>query len=167
MVFKQQLHTLFDYKEGMLFWKISRSPVFPGKRAGCLCRHRGYRYIRINYKLYAEHNLIWIYHNGDIPEGFEVDHRDRNKLNNKLENLRLATRTQNNGNRDTTYGTSQFKGVYFDKQTGKWRAEIRYQKKRKRLGRFLNELDAAKAYDRAAKELFGEFAKCNTLSKPG
>jgi len=96
------------------------------------------------------------------PSGFIVDHKDHSGLNNTRENLRIATRSQNTCNNKKTRGrTSKYKGVYFDEKRGRYRAYIMANGKRIDLGRYDNEIDAAKAYDKAAKELHGEFAVFN------
>lgn len=92
----------------------------------------------------------------------KVDHADGNTLNNQRSNLRDCSSLENNWNarRKTRAGTSRYKGVCFDKRTGRWTAEIR-SGVRYRLGRFLTEIDAALAYDVKARELHGEFARTN------
>lgn len=93
--------------------------------------------------------------------GFIVDHRDHEGLNNTRTNLRLATRSQNSCNNKKTRGrSSKYKGVSRDKR-GYWRAKIHFKGKHIFLGYFDNEIDAARAYDKAAKELHGEFAVLN------
>jgi len=87
-----------------------------------------------------------------------VDHMDRNKLNNSVENLRWATSSENLRNKkDSGRNTSGFKGVSFHKRNGKYKATIQV----KHIGYFDNKEDAARAYDKKAKELFGEFATLN------
>ena len=96
------------------------------------------------------------------PPGAVVDHIDHNGLNNRRSNLRICTQKQNSRNAvPNRRGTSRFKGVYFLKRTGKWIATINYNGKTMHLGSFDNEIEAAKAYDRKARELFGEFAYLN------
>ncbi|MFH1369677.1 MAG: HNH endonuclease [Planctomycetota bacterium] len=99
----------------------------------------------------------------NAPAGLLVDHRNNNTLDNRRENLRLATQSQNMQNRRKcrTKATSQFIGVFFDKNCGKWRAKIGHQGKYIYLGIFDNELDAVKAYDAAARKYYGEFARLN------
>jgi hypothetical protein len=93
-------------------------------------------------------------------EGVEVDHRDGDGLNNTRDNLRFATRAQNAKNkRVKPRPLGRFKGVYAE--SGKWSAKICTDGKRRRLGTFSTEEEAARAYDDAAKELHGEFARLN------
>lgn len=94
----------------------------------------------------------------ELTAGEEVDHRDTNPLNNLESNLRLATRSQNNMNKNKYRNNSSgFKGVYIDK--GRWRAEICVNKQRIRLGSYATAEEAYRAYCKAAKELHGEFFK--------
>ncbi len=94
-----------------------------------------------------------------------VDHIDHNGLNNRKTNLRLATFTQNCQNqRRLSKKTSIYKGVYWNKAQKKWAAKITANKKTHHLGYFKNQTAAAKAYDRAAKKLHGEYASLNLES---
>ena len=98
----------------------------------------------------------------------QIDHVDGNGLNNRKDNLRPATAQQNAGNaRKRTIATSsRFKGVSWDKSRAKWIATIRISYQKKNLGRFPSEEQAARAYDKAALEAFGEFAKLNFKDNP-
>ncbi len=104
----------------------------------------------------------------NASNGLLVDHIDGNGLNNRRSNLRLCTRYQNSCNsrphRNNLY--SKYKGVRWDKRYNKWYAGIRKSGKQFFLGSFDNEIDAAKAYDKKAKELFGEFAYLNFGTSP-
>jgi len=100
----------------------------------------------------------------NVPEGKFVDHKDGNKLNNQKSNLRIASVSQNGMNKGKlSNNKSGFKGVYWDLITKNWRAEIRANNKRIRLGRFKNIIDAAKAYNEAAKIYHKEFAYLNKV----
>jgi len=94
----------------------------------------------------------------NAPPDKQVDHIDHDKLNNVRINLRACTHAENQHNRCRGCGTSKFKGVCWHKRDKKWMSSIRIYDKLKHLGCFVNEIDAAKAYDKAARELFGEFA---------
>jgi hypothetical protein len=96
------------------------------------------------------------------PKGVLIDHQNLNSLDNRLANLRTATQSQNIQNRDKRKNTSsRFIGVSFNREMRKWRAFINYQCKGIFLGYFKNEIDAAKAYDAAARKYFGLHAKVN------
>ncbi len=91
----------------------------------------------------------------DCPDGMDVDHINGDGLDNRRENLRIVTRSQNLRNRKTFKNSkSGFKGVIFNPVNGKWKAIIN-------LGTFDTSEEAAKAYDEAIKKLFGPLAKPN------
>ncbi len=129
---------------------------------GSACKVYATRAVRIAGKNVA---ILMHRHLLNIPPGCSlmVDHRDGDSLNNQRSNLRLATYSQNNANRMKRTGmkhTSRFKGVGA-LPTGKWRATIKIGESTKHLGVFLSEEDAARAYDDAAREQFGEYALLN------
>jgi len=102
----------------------------------------------------------------DAPKGMEVDHIDRNGLNNTTANLRLCTRIQNTMNRvGRINADSKYKGVVIrkDRKNRMWRAMIGVNKKNLHLGYFANEIDAARAYNEAAIKYYGEFAYLNPI----
>ena len=94
-------------------------------------------------------------------KGMEVDHIDGNGLNNQRSNLRLCTRNENAKNRFKIVGISKFKGVGWHHKLRKWRSRINVDGKSKFLGCFNSEIEAAIAYDIAAKKYHGEFARLN------
>lgn len=156
---QKELNELFEYKNGELYWKIKfTDKIIPGKKAGS--RSGKYEIIKINKKNYYTHQLIFFMEYGYLP--ITIDHIDNNPRNNKLENLRSASYSENLRNtRKTSKALSKFKGVTFCKKDKKWIARIKLIDKRITLGYFNNEVDAAKAYDDAAKKYFGAFAKTN------
>lgn len=95
--------------------------------------------------------------------GQVADHRDHNGLHNSRSNIRLTDAAGNARNRLPTKG-HRFKGVRLHKETGKYEAYIRYKRKKTHLGLFATEVEGAAAYNRAALELFGEFAVLNNLA---
>jgi hypothetical protein len=94
--------------------------------------------------------------------GEQVDHINHDTLDNRRENLRLCTGGQNQANhRMQVNNTSGFKGVDWLKERGKWRAYLTFNSKQRHIGLFQTALEAALAYDDAARETFGEFALTN------
>jgi len=98
----------------------------------------------------------------------DIDHKDRNPLNNQRSNLRSATRFETTRNSTKASNkTSKFKGVSLFKRVNKWTAYIRVNYKKKHLGYFVSEIEAAKAYNKAAKKYHGKFASLNSIPKKG
>ena len=121
------------------------------------------RTIVINYKpkktkTIRMHRLIMLCNIGKI-----VDHIDHNGLNNQKNNLRFCTTNQNRANSIKTnkYTTSKFKGVTLNKKSNKWISKMTINKKNIHIGCYKDEIDAAMAYDKKAKEIYGEFANLN------
>jgi len=97
-----------------------------------------------------------------LPAPIEVDHKDRDGLNNRGTNLRSATVAQNQQNRKRGRdNTSGFRGVSWHRFSNHWRASIRVNKRQRHLGYFTEKQAAAQAYDEAAKKYFGGFASLN------
>ena len=98
----------------------------------------------------------------DAQPGEQVDHINRNGLDNRRENLRICSHSENQHNAAKRRGcSSRYKGIYWHKGHGKWVAQVGLTGSRHHLGYFVNEIDAAHAYDDAARELHGEFACVN------
>lgn len=93
----------------------------------------------------------------------DIDHINGNGLDNRRCNLRSCTRSENLMNQKKTRGSSKYKGVYFYKITKKWRTVIMLDGQQIHLGYFNNEIEAAKAYNKAAIEYFGKFARLNNV----
>ncbi|HEY4832768.1 MAG TPA: HNH endonuclease [Waddliaceae bacterium] len=98
---------------------------------------------------------------GNKLEGMEVDHINRNGLDNRRSNLRLATPSQNRVNSEKKIGVSGFRGVRWDTQRRKWRADIQFKGKKIALGHSNDKELLAKLYDKKEKELYGDFAYIN------
>jgi len=99
---------------------------------------------------------------GISDPSLQVDHADRDKKNNRRNNLRPCTLSQNQSNKLVHRNNkSGYKGVSLHSQSDKWRAIINHNKKKISLGLFFSKEEAAKAYDEAARRLQGEFARLN------
>lgn len=145
----------YDPKTGSMRWRIGRGRrVIVGREIGCV-NHEGYRYASVLGKKYVCHRLAWLYVHGKFPE-FYIDHINGNPSDNRIDNLRIATNHQNQGNsKKKSTNSSGVKGVR--RHGHKWRAEVTVNRKRIHLGLFANLADAKKAYDAAAIAAFGEY----------
>ena len=120
---------------------------------------QGYAVSRIQGKQVMMHRLIMgVVDRPDI----EVDHIFHNKLDNRRSMIRTCTRAENNRNRIKKRGYSKFKGVY--RENYLWHSQICINQKVLNLGRYRSEVTAAKAYDRAARDLFGDFCNPNFIT---
>ncbi|MCK5611583.1 HNH endonuclease [Candidatus Pacearchaeota archaeon] len=109
------------------------------------------------------HRLIMNARKGQI-----IDHVNGDGLDNRRCNLRFCTPSQNQQNSRKRAGcSSKYKGVSWVKREKKWRAAIKYKGKSSTLGHYDNESDAARVYDKKAKEIFGEFARLNFPTPEG
>lgn len=161
LINQDYLNHLLDYKDGNLFWKnpILRSKMKPGEKAGTLTQD-GRLTITIHSKIFAAHRLIFLMHHNWLPK--EIDHVDTNPLNNKIENLRPATRSENSSNRGLMRNnTSGVKGVSWHKYSNKWEASCQINKKRVKLGCFVSIEEAEKAVKSVREQLHGSFARHN------
>jgi len=160
---QEKLLTYFEYKDGGLFWKVSlnrrieiNSPV------GTLSKGAKYRTTKLNQNTHQIHRLIFLYHHGYLPEF--IDHINGDKLDNRIENLRECSRSENHANTTISRrNTSGYKGIQLEKRTNKWVASITVNKKRYSLGTYLTKEEAAFAYNEAAVKHFGKFANLNEL----
>lgn len=154
---------LFDYcEDGTLIRKIlTANNVKVGDVIGYTIRN-DYIQVKIDRIAYYLHRLIYLYHNGYLPR--YLDHVDGDPHNNRIENLRPATRIENGRNRKKNKNClSNYKGVTFNPQGKNWRSRITIDGKLKHLGYFKDEKDAAVAYNKAAIEYFGEFINLNEI----
>lgn len=162
---KEQLHKLFKYDavEGALYWKKRHnSQIDLGKAAGWL-QQNGYHGMRVDGAKYKRHRLVWCFFNGE-PGSLEIDHINGIKSDDHIENLRLATRSQNQYNRPALVtNKSGYKGVS-PHECGFWVAQITDKNGyRRSLGRYKTPEEAAAAYADAAILLHGDFAHYSIL----
>jgi len=161
-IHEQAIHInqILRFESDGVFWiKSFPGRVKVGDQAGYVItiRNRRHYVIKINRRVYFIHRLRWLAENGEWPKG-QIDHKDRNTLNNKMDNIREATQSQQNANR-RPFRDRKFKGVYDN--GNKWRARIGLKRKVINLGSFSSETEAAKRYDEEAIKYFGEFALTN------
>lgn len=120
----------------------------------------GYAYSKelkeLGGKTLLMHRLIM-----NTPKGMDVDHKDLDTLNNQRSNLRNCSRSENMANQVRVESSSGYKGVTRDRARNKWKTQLMFHGKNIFQERFDDKVDAAKAYDKAAIEYFGEFANLN------
>lgn len=151
----------YDPHTGVFIWLIqtNRSQTKPGDRAGRVNATTGRCEIGVDGKRYISARLAWFYMTGRWPVG-EVDHADTNPLNDRWKNLRLATRGQNEANKGLSRrNTSGMKGVSWDRNRQKWKAQIAANGKNRLIGRFETPDAAQAAYARELISLHGKFAR--------
>ena len=129
----------------------------------------GYKIAGVFHETYL-HNLIWErMMDAPLPTGFLVDHVNKDKLDNRRSNLRLATRSENEANKRKRQGdtTSRYKGVskIRDGRQKCWRVSITVDGTQIKVGTFYDEHDAGEAYNEAALNQWGEFAYLNTIKR--
>ena len=125
---KELLH--YDPDTGVFTWKVQRGKVKRGDIAGCKDKE-GYPMVTISRRMYFAHRLAWLYVYGEWPS--LVDHINRDKSDNRIKNLRIATNQENCRNRESS-GKSNHKGVYWQKSHKRWVARISINGERIYLG---------------------------------
>ena len=161
MLTAEEARSLINYDPvtGEFRWRIDRGgPVRRGALAGTY-NAAGYRQIMLKGKRYYAHRLAYLMTHGAWP-GHEVDHANLDKSDNRISNLRLATRSQNRANTTVTKrNTTGFKGVYYRKREQRYVASIQVDGVTHCLGYFTTAMDAHAAYSSAAANLNGEFSR--------
>ena len=157
---QEEAHCLFEYKDGILFWKerpkFSRKPK-NDMEAGTVSGH-GYKKIRFKNKTYYTHQMIFLMQHGYIPK--VVDHIDGNTANNKIENLRESSKSFNACNsKISSRNTSGHKGVIWLKREKKWVARVQINKKVIHLGTFVDKELACLVADEGRILYHGEHAR--------
>lgn len=153
----------YDPDTGIFTNKVRRNNISPiGKVLGTK-NASGHLVAQLDKKMYLLHRLAWFYCFKEWPEDI-LDHIDRNPENNRLDNLREATKVTNSYNsRLRKDNTSGIKGVYFDKRRNLFYSQIVANKQKTFLGYFETKEAAAKAYSEAAKLAHGEFINEDTI----
>ncbi|MEO8640913.1 HNH endonuclease signature motif containing protein [Pseudomonas sp.] len=145
----------YDPLTGLFTWKVDHCRRQAGDPAGSQ-KPDGYVYLKLLGQTYGAHRVAWMLVTGDWPNA-AVDHRDGVRSNNEWENLRLATRAQNNANVPPR-GTSGLKGASYHKRDRCWKAQICIDGKQTYLGSFSTPEQAHAAYRAAADKHQGRFA---------
>jgi hypothetical protein len=150
----EEMNSMLRYEGGHLYRKVRRGHFAVGTRLSAL--NNGYITLRINRRSFCAHRIVWLLNTGKWPTKF-LDHINGNRSDNRFENLRECTQSQNLANRKRNKGRLLPKGVYL--KAGRFIARL----DQKWLGSYTNPDDAAEAYDKALVERFGEFAKTNSM----
>ncbi len=164
----------YSHETGELIWKNRRISAFSTvkssrtwntrfseKAALTTLQNSGYRGGSFCGKTLLAHRICWAIYYGKWPNK-EIDHINRDKTDNRISNLRMATRSQNAINKQKPENNSSgFKGVVWCKKDKKWTSKIGKDGKSVGLGRFNDKTVAARAYDTAAHKLYGEYAVLN------
>jgi|SRR5580692_11264609 hypothetical protein len=153
---QKRLRELLDYdpETGVFKWRISYGYKRSGAIAGCF-NFQGYWRISVDGQRYQAHRLVWLYVHGKFPDK-ELDHVSGQRSDNRLINLREATRAENCRNRKIGIDNkSGFKGVSWHKKTKKWAAHAQ----KRYLGVYPTKEEASAAYEAASTRLFGEFKR--------
>lgn len=174
----EQLRELLSYDPdtGKLYWKTRPDEMFEGgsypsyrlaktwntkyanKAAFTAVKEGGYFVGRVFKTNYLAHRVIWALHYGEWPET-GIDHKNGNTADNRIDNLRLADQSKNSMNtKRRSDNKSGVKGVFWSEKSNKWCAQIAINGTSRHLGYYDDICDAGDAYERAAKESFGEFA---------
>jgi hypothetical protein len=151
------LHSLLEYRDGILFWKVNRGKAHAGDEAGCI-GNRGYVLVVINGKQRMAHRLIWIMHGNDpVPM---LDHINGDQLDNRIENLRPANASQNQRNQKLRKdSTSGIKGVSWINAHKRWTGQVWHKGKLYRAGSFKDKNECAAVVAQLRTSLHGEFAR--------
>lgn len=156
---RELLMELLDYSPdtGVFTWRTSKKSRKAGSVAGSLDK-TGYWLIRHGRDIYRAHRLAWLFVHGEWP-GDLIDHINRDRADNRICNLRAATKSQNNINSvQERPNSSGVVGVSYCSQTGRWKAQIGCGGKMISLGRFDTVEQAYRCRKQSEKELFGEFS---------
>ena len=152
----------YDPKTGIMTWKKvpwapARIKVLLGKKAGYNSPNK-YAMVKIQQRLYRVHRIIWAVVTGKWPKEY-IDHKNSDPYDNRWDNLREATHTENNLNRVRTENASGFRRVLWHKKNKNWMAVIKHKGKSRHLGSFPTREEAYMVACSAAKALQGEFAR--------
>lgn len=152
---KESIH--YDRETGQLTWIKRRSGIHVGQVAGSLDKSTGYIKIKFDGVHYKAHRLIWFYEHGEMPNDC-IDHINQIKTDNRISNLRLATKKQNKENSPIYKNNkSGFRGISWVEPSKKWRAAVSHNKKVIYLGLYDDINEASKVVELKRLELFTHY----------
>ena len=158
----------YNPNTGDFQWLVSKNGFHGAIKVGAIAgtMKDGYTQITCDQRFYRAHRLAWLFMTGSFPAtGFEIDHINGIRNDNRWSNLRLVTRSQNNMNSGKSVANkSGAKGVSMDKTINKWLARIQVNKKIIYLGHFESFEEAAKARKEAEAKYFGTFQRNENVS---
>ena len=159
---QERVKFLFDYKDGFLIRAVDKHTAKKGDVIkGCLTGKgyktgKGYLSVRIDNKLIQIHRVIFLYHHGYLPK--QMDHINNITTDNRIENLRECTASENMCNKPiTSLNSTGFKGVYYRKDSKKYAAQVSFGGVKYYLGLFFSAGEANKAAVLKRNEIHGEF----------
>lgn len=153
----QRFNEAFEYRNGELYWKISRTNAIRAGDVAGTAYPRGYRRVYFDGKTWGVHRIIWIMFHGEIPQGSQIDHINGNASDNRIENLRLANNADNCKNRKTRATNTGIRNVSFSQ--GKYRVTVQANGNKHFCGGFDN-LELAELVAIEARHKFhGNFAR--------
>ena len=162
MLTLQEATRIFRYDEetGKLYWNERvHKRIRVGQECGRVTSH-GYRKLRVFGKEYYVHRLVWLLKTGSWPNN-QIDHINRNRLDNRIENLRVANHFENQHNKSIPKNnTSGIKGVTWNKRAKKWYVQLMFNKKQMYFGLYEDLELAELVIKEARKKYHGEFASC-------
>jgi len=153
----------YDQDSGLFYWKVKKRGFGGGVDVGSIAGTPKEGYVKINcdQKQYRAHRLAWIFVHGEFPpSGYEIDHINGVRSDNRLCNLRLVTRSQNNMNMTTSVSNkSGHRGVSFRKDTKRWHARICIENETILLGNFDTKEDAISVRKEAEIKYFKHYSQ--------
>lgn len=165
---RQELAAALDYDPatGVFRWKAPTSPRWRGTIGQVAGGKDGNGYILIKFagKQYKAHHLAWIFVHGEMHLMPQTDHRDGDRCNNAIANLRPCSHAENQANQRSRPAAGLPKGVRQSKRGKPFTVRIRFQRRLLHVGTCDTVEEAARAYLTAAKQLYGEFARQDAVA---
>jgi len=157
MTIEEYIHKHLEYRDGHLYWKnLVKGSRYNGTTAG-VSNGKGYLQVRVAGKAIYAHRLIYFICTGGWPKD-QIDHINKDNTDNRIENLRECSRSQNHMNRKTKPGRTLPRNVYLDRSTGHYRVILTKNTKKIPIGSFVDIEMAEIAAKEAREKYYGEWA---------